>query len=194
MNFLLRNFIIAFIVSFSLYSCSQTETVATPSAKEKKAVAATSTDFQFEVGQRIGGTAFYSMNTYTGEVSYMVDFGEEAGKWFNYGNAIQTGGSKLILEAVETPEGVIFYAMDSGTGQLYYMTDHGEDPAVWYKFGGMIRQNGLNMLQFNLNDSPSGRTFYAYDSFTHQTYFLNIYGDNAGKWQKYGTPYKAEKE
>ena len=186
MKYLLRNFLIAFTVTFTLYSCSQS--VATP-AKETKAVAS---DFQFEVGQRPGGTAFYSMNAYSGELSYMVDFGEQAGQWFNYGNAIQTSGNKLLMEAVETPEGVIFYAMDSGTGQLYYMTDHGEDPGVWYEFGGMIRQQGLNMLQFNLTESPSGRIFYAYDSFTHQTYFLNIYGDNAGKWGKYGTPYSGD--
>ena len=186
MKYLLRNFLITFTVAFTLYSCSQS--VATPT-KETKVVAS---DFQFEVGQRPGGTAFYSMNAYSGELSYMVDFGEQAGQWFNYGNAIQTSGNKLLMEAVETPEGVIFYAMDSGTGQLYYMTDHGEDPGVWYEFGGMIRQQGLNMLQFNLTESPSGRIFYAYDSFTHQTYFLNIYGDNAGKWGKYGTPYSGD--
>jgi len=151
--------------------------------------------FVFDVNDRQGGSAFYSMNSRTGEVSYMLDFGENAGKWTNYGATLERPvANPLLFKALETPKGVAIYAMDGATGQLYYMLDHGNNPGQWAKFGGMIRQNALNMLQLEVVDRGNGNTsFYAYDSFTHQTYFMNLAGENAGNWGKYGTPYVEEK-
>jgi len=186
MNLLQRNVLLLFLAISMLSSCSKSMTSATPQA-------AKSLGFQFDATQRPGGTAFYSLNGTTGQLSYMLDFGEQAGKWSNYGNSIrEVGGNPLLLAVEETAQNAAFYSMDSGTGQVYYMLDTGDKAGQWVKFGGMIRQNALNMLQFEANFRNNATTFYAYDTFTHQTYFMNDTGDNAGKWNKFGTPVSSE--
>ena len=182
MNLLQRNVLLLFLAISMLSSCSKSMAPATPTASK-------SLGFQFDATQRPGGTAFYSLNGATGQLSYMLDFGDTAGKWSNYGNIVrEAGGNPLLLAVEETDQSAAFYTMDSGTGQVYYMLDSGEKAGQWIKFGGMIRQNALNMLQFEANFRNNATTFYAYDTFTHQTYYMNDSGDNAGKWAKFGTP------
>lgn len=191
MNFLHKSIFLLFFVCFSVYSCSQS--VPKANAATARNTKATS-NFIFDVSQRPGGTAFYSMDNQTGAMSYMLDYGENAGQWSNYGNLLrEEGGNPLLLNVVEGIKGTFIYALDSGTGQVYYMLDHGNNPGQWMKFGGMIRQNALNMLQFKMLDRGNGdSTFYAYDNLSHNTYFMNLAGPNAGNWAKYGTPYQAE--
>ena len=188
MKILFTKVVLVALACYTLTSCSQTTTAA------KKVAAVSASNFDFETNLRPGGSAFYAMSSATGGISYMLDHGEKQGEWFNYGNTIrETGTAELLLEVQEVASGTVFYAMDAGTGQVYFMKDYGDAPGEWQKFGGMIRQNGLNMLQFDATFRDPATTFYAYDSFTHQTYYLNDMGDNAGKWQKYGVPYTAKK-
>jgi len=182
MNLLQRNVLLLFLAISMLSSCSKSIAPSTPQAPK-------SLGFQFDATQRPGGTAFYSLNGTTGQLSYMLDFGKDAGKWTNYGNLIrESGGNPLLLAVEETDQSAAFYAMDGGTGQVYYMQDTGDNAGKWTKFGGRIRQNALNMLQFEANFRNNATTFYAYDTFTHQTYYMNDTGDNAGKWNKFGSP------
>lgn len=186
-----QQFFLLFFACCAFTSCSQ----SVPTAKAIMKKAEPTSGFVFDVNDRAGGAAFYSMNSNTGEISYMLDFGEKPGEWTNYGTALkEPGGSPLLLKVVESANGVIFYAMDGATGQLYYMLDHGNNPGQWAKFGGMIRQNALNMLQLEVVDRDGeNTTFFAYDSYTHQTYFMNLTGTDAGKWNKFGNPYVEEK-
>lgn len=191
MKVLQKQIFLLVFACYALTSCSQ----SVPTAKAAMKKAEPTSGFVFDVNDRNGGSAFYSMNSSTGTVSYMLDFGEDAGKWSNYGTPLERPATNpLLFKVLETPKGVGIYAMDGATGQLYYMLDHGNNPGQWAKFGGMIRQNALNMLQLEVVDRGSGNTtFYAYDSFTHQTYYMNLTGANSGSWSKYGNPYVEEK-
>ncbi len=197
MKLIQKHFFILCLFAFSaLTSCSQSVPAVKAAAnKANAATAKSSSGYVFDVNLRPGGAAFYAMDTNTGAVSYMLDFGDNAGKWANYGNTIKDpGGAPLLFEAVNNEQGAVIYAMDAQTGQLFYLADYGEDQGRWMKFGGLIRQNALNMLQFNLIQRETGNiTFYAYDNFTHKTYYLNLYGDNPGKWAAFGNPYQEEK-
>lgn len=182
MNLLQRNVLLLFLAISMLSACSKSIAPAAPQAPK-------SLGFEFDATQRPGGTAFYSLNGATGQLSYMLDFGERAGQWSNYGNQIrETAGNPLLLAVEETAANAAFYAMDGGTGQVYYMLDSGAKAGQWVKFGGMIRQNALNLLQFEASFRNNATTFYAYDTFTHQTYYMNDVGERAGKWNKFGTP------
>lgn len=191
MNYLPKHFFLFFFACCAFTSCSQSVPTAKASVKKSEPMSG----YVFDVNKRAEGTAFYAMNSYTGDISYMLDFGESAGEWFNYGAMLKEGnGSPLLLKVVETPKGVAIYAMDSATGQLFNMLDHGNKPGEWVTFGGLIRQNALNQLQFEVVDRGEGNTtFYAYDSYTHKTYYMNLIGPNAGNWATYGNPYVEEK-
>jgi len=177
---------------FALNSCSQGVSTATANTPTKSVKSASS--YVFAVNDRAGGSAFYSMNSQTGAMSYMLDFGEGAGEWINYGNIIDRpmSSNPLLLQVQESTEGPIIYALDGGTGQLYFMRDHGDNAGQWMTYGGKIREHALNMLQFDVVLRGNHSTFYAYDSFTHHTYFMNLSGTDAGRWAKYGTPYQEE--
>lgn len=194
MKFIQQHFILLGLICYALTSCSQS-TQSAPVAKASTEKVAPKSGYLFDVNQRPGGAAFYAMDSNTGALSYMLDFGETAGQWANYGNTIKDpGGAPLLFKAVNSEQGVTIYSMDSQTGQLFYMTDYGEEAGQWMRFGGLIRQNALNMLQFKLMERGNGNiTFYAYDNHSHKTYYLNLYGDNAGKWSAFGNPYVEEK-
>lgn len=194
MKILHNQFVLFAFICYALTSCSQS-TQSAPVAKASAKNVATNSGYIFDVNQRPGGAAFYSMDSNTGALSYMLDFGDNAGKWANYGNTIKDpGGAPLLFKAINSEQGVTIYSMDSQTGQLYYLADYGDDAGQWMVFGGKIRENALNMLQFRLVERENGNiTFYAYDNYTHKTYYLNLYGENAGKWAAFGNPYQEEK-
>lgn len=93
--------------------------------------------FLFESNERESGTAFFAMESLSGQVYFMLDYGDEPGIWRKYGEPIGKAG--YTFDATERPgKGTAFFAIENGTGQLYYMLDHGHEPGIWSIFGETI--------------------------------------------------------
>ena len=132
------------------------------------------------------GTAFYTVDARSGQLSYMLDYGEEAGAWKRFGNPYRKGANGgLYLDASERlGNGTSFYLLDKSTGQLNYMLDYGPGAGTWTSFGNPIGTK--NVSDFEANLSAAGTIFYAYDGIAKKLYFMRDFGEQAGQWIQYG--------
>lgn len=142
-------------------------------------------NLEFESVERRDGTAFFAIDKSSGQISYMLDYGSEAGVWRNYGNAIrESGEDNLMFYTLERNEGTAFFALESITGQVFFMMDYGSDAGNWKKYGNTLPAEGY--YEFQAATRPDGTVFFAMDGETGQVYFMVDYGSNAGNWEKYG--------
>jgi hypothetical protein len=140
----------------------------------------------FKSNLRVDGTAFYSMDSQTGQVYYMLDFGDNRGKWLPFGGLIapqKTGN--LLFDVVERAANASFYALDARTGQLFYTNDDQNSAGKWLPYGDPISTSNTN-FQFEATGRMEGNSFYAINTQSRQMYFMNDFGDDAGKWKPYG--------
>ena len=87
-----KNFSFLAILTGLLFACNPQEPVAQ----------SVSGNTAFEANFKGAGTAFYAIDGKTGQLSYMVDTGEDAGNWRKFGNKYRnSGSSKLHFKAVE---------------------------------------------------------------------------------------------
>lgn len=94
---------------------------------------------EFIANERAEGTAFYALDSKTGQLYYMLDHGDSVGKWKIYGNTISQAADKNFqFSATERSSGTAFFASDSKTGKLYFMLDYGTDAGYWKNYGGEI--------------------------------------------------------
>ena len=166
------------VTLFYFSACSQEK--ASPSFQRA--------DLIFKSNLRANGTAFYAMDSQSGQLYFMLDWGEQRGNWQKFGDVIRVSGTHPFQFAVvERNEATSFYALDGKSGQLYYTNDDNVTQGKWNTYGTIIRQNALNLLQFEAEGRFEGNSFYAFDSHSGQMYFMNDFGENAGKWAKYGS-------
>ncbi|MDF1550796.1 MAG: hypothetical protein P1P88_23440 [Bacteroidales bacterium] len=143
--------------------------------------------FEAESVERSNGTAFFAINSSTGQLAFMADHGKSSGIWKNYGGIIrESGASNLEFRAIERSEGTAFFAMDGATGQVYFMLDYGSNSGKWKNYGGIITRQGDGKLEFEAAARKDGTAFFAIDGKTGQVYYMLDYGSNAGKWKSFG--------
>lgn len=142
---------------------------------------------QFNSIERTDGTVFFSLNEDNGQLSYMLDYGDDRGTWKSYGGTIRSSGeSSLLLASNEREDGTAFFSMDNATGQLYYMLDYGDDRGTWKSYGGTINGSNGARYQFTANEREDGTAFFGQNATTGQIYYLLDYGSDAGIWKSYG--------
>ncbi len=169
------------ICSMSNIACTQNNGAST----------VTPSNLVFSAQLRTDGSAFYAMNNKTGQMFFMLDYGETRGSWKPFGPVLREGGgSALLFQVVERLDSRSFYALDSQTGQLYFSNDGAEPSVAWTKYGTTIRSNGVNALQFTATGRTNGNSFYAFDSQSGQMYFMNDFDEDAGTWKTYGDQLK----
>lgn len=145
-------------------------------------------DFQFVANERENGTAFFSLDAKTGQLSFMLDHGTDAGLWKKYGNPLGAlQGGKFLFEAIERAQGTAFFVMESRSGQVYYMLDYGDTPGIWTKYGSQIGTDGYS---FKANGREDGTAFFAMNIVSGQVYFMLDYGSESGIWKAYGDKLK----
>lgn len=94
---------------------------------------------EFTANERAEGTAFYALDSKTGQLYYMLDHGDDSGKWKIYGNSIsQTSDKSFQFSATERSSGTAFFAIDSKSGKLYFLLDYGTNAGYWKNYGGEI--------------------------------------------------------
>ena len=122
---------------------------------------------EFESVERTEGTAFFAIDKTSGQISFMLDYGSEAGNWKNYGGIIERNpqGKNLTFYALKRTDGTAFFCMDGTTGQVYFMLDY---------------------VCFQAATRTDGTAFFAMDGDTGQVYFMLDHGSNAGNWKSYG--------
>jgi len=171
-NFL-KNFCYLTFLTGILFACNPTEPVAQTG------------NTGFEANFKASGTGFYTIDAKTGQLSYMVDYGEDAENWRKFGNKYrETGNSALHFKAVERNIGTSFYIINGGTGQLSFMLDYGEGAGAWTGFGNPLRN--VTITEFETNVSTDGMIFYVYDGVAKKMYFMQDFGETAGTWTQYG--------
>lgn len=168
--------IFAIVTCFSHSACTQNSSSPAMSSK----------DYIFKTNLRADGASFYAMNTKSGQIHYMLDYGENSGVWRPFGQTLPAKGTSYSFDVVERPAATSFYAMDNRTGKIYYTDDNPQNVGAWQEYGNNLRENGVNQLQFEATGRIGGNSFYAFDSMTGQMFFMNDFGENAGKWSKYG--------
>ena len=143
---------------------------------------------EFESVERKDGTAFFSIEKTTGQISYMLDYGENAGIWKNYGGIITKTPQekKLSFYVIERREGTAFFCMDGMTGQVYFMLDYGSTAGDWKSYGGILPTAGNIYVSFQAATRIDGTAFFTMNGTTGQVYFMLDYGTNAGNWKSYG--------
>lgn len=172
-NFL-KNFCYLTFLTGILFACNPQEPIAQSTG-----------NIGFEANFKGNGTGFYTVDNQTGQLSYMVDYGEDAGNWRMYGNKYrETGTSKLHFKAVERSLGSSFYILNGGTGQLSFMLDYGPGAGSWAGFGNPLRN--VTVTEFESNATADGMIFYVYDGIEKQMHFMQDFGEKAGAWQSYG--------
>ncbi len=141
----------------------------------------------FEVNFKGVGTAFYTIDNKTGQLSYMLDVGQQPGVWLNYGKPYRENGvSALHFKAIERGDstGTSFYILNDKTGQLSYMSDFGLKAGNWVGYGKPLEK--ITITVFEAQITPTGTVFYAYDGKAKQMHFMQDFGGRAGIWQAYG--------
>lgn len=141
----------------------------------------------FEVNFKGVGTAFYTIDNKTGQLSYMLDVGQQSGVWLSYGEPYRANGvSDLHFKAIERGDstGTSFYILNSKTGQLNYMLDFGLEAGNWASYGEPLEK--VTISEFEAQVTPTGMVFYAYDGMKKQMHFMQDFGEQAGTWQAYG--------
>ena len=134
------------------------------------------------------GTAFYTINGNTGQLSYLLDYGQSAGTWLKYGNKFrEQGTSALHFKAIERGDstGTTFYILDSKTGQLNFMSDYGMTAGGWASFGNPLED--IKLTEFEAQITATGMIFYVYDGMAKQMYFMQDFGEKVGAWLPFGT-------
>jgi len=173
-NFL-KNFCCLAALTGILFACNPTEPVAQiPTGNSA-----------LEANFKGAGTAFYTIDGKSGQLSYMINFGEDAGNWRKFGNPYRsTGATKLHFKATERSIGTSFYILNGGTGQMSYMLDYGEGAGTWTGFGNPLKT--VTVTEFEVNATADGMVFYAYDGVAKQLYFMQDFGEKAGNWIPFG--------
>ncbi len=141
----------------------------------------------FEVNFKGAGTAFYAIDSKTGQLAYMLNFGLQSGNWLNYGNTYRESGvSPLHFKAIERGDstGTSFYILDSKTGQLNFMSDFGLNAGNWTSYGESLKN--IKITEFEAQVTYSGMVFYVYDGTAKQMYFMQDFGNQEGNWLPYG--------
>ena len=142
-------------------------------------------DLNFQSINREDGTAFFSMNSTSGQVYYMLDYGTGAGTWKSYGKTIvNEKASKLTFSAIQRTDGTAFFALNTSNGQLYYMLDYGTNAGNWKSYGGTIAASGI--YTFSSINRADGTAFFAMEGKTGQVYYMLDYGSDPGIWNSYG--------
>lgn len=175
-NFFKNYYFFAFFIGI-LFAFNPQESIA-------QAVSNTS----FEVNFKGDGTAFYTLDSKTGQLSYMLDVGEKAGVWLKYGDTYRKSGvSSLFFKAIERGDttGTSFYILDAQTGALNYMLDFGQDAGKWTSYGAQL--DNTTITEFQAQITPSGMVFYAYDGKAKQMHFMQDFGEEAGTWRAFGS-------
>lgn len=141
----------------------------------------------FEANFKGEGTGFYKIDK-KGQLSYMLDFGDQVGVWSDYGNAYrENGASPLHFKAVERNVGqTSFYILDGQSGQLSYMSDFGDQAGEWLNFGDQLKNANITNFDAEITDT-GGMYFFAYDATSKKTYFMKDYGGQAGFWFAVGS-------
>ncbi|MEM6318927.1 MAG: hypothetical protein AAF960_14740 [Bacteroidota bacterium] len=176
MSKLLKNCTYLTFLLATLFACNPAEPVA---------LSAQNTGF--EANFKGSGTGFYTIDSKTGQLSFMVNYGEQAGQWLRYGNRFRENGtSTLHFKAIERGAniGTSFYILDGGTGQLSFMLDYGPGAGTWAGFGNRLRN--VAVTEFEANFTEAGMIFYVYDGHAKQMHFMQDFGPKAGAWQQYG--------
>ncbi|PHR50082.1 MAG: hypothetical protein COA32_02810 [Fluviicola sp.] len=143
---------------------------------------------EFESIERADGTAFFAIDKATGQISFMLDYGSNAGNWKNYGKTIDRNSQEknLALYTIQRTDGTAFFAMDGATGQVYFMLDYGSNAGNWKSYGGVLPKSENSFVSFQASSRTDGTAFFAMDGNTGQIYFMLDYGSNAGNWKSYG--------
>jgi outer membrane protein assembly factor BamB len=93
----------------------------------------------FALLPRENGNIFYALESKTGQLHWMADFGDNKGAWKSYGQPIRaTGEGTLELTAEILDGGTKFTAMDGATGQIYFMFDFGATKGIWKQYGQSV--------------------------------------------------------
>jgi hypothetical protein len=179
MNKLALFIITGILLTFTQSGCTQANSSATSTS-----------NFIFKSNLRADGTSFYAMDSKNGQLYFMLDYGDTRANWKPYGNKLGASAAGLQFDVLERPGAVTFYALDGRTGQLYFADDDSETGGNWKKYGDTLRENGVSMLQFDASGRLEGNSFYAFDALSGQMYFMNDFGDDAGKWAPYGNVLK----
>lgn len=173
---------LGFLLIFALVTCfghsACTQNNSSPGASPN--------GYIFKTNLRTDGASFYAMNKETGQIHYMLDYGDNSGVWRPFGQTLPSNGASYSFDVVERPAATSFYALDNRTGKVYYTDDNPANVGAWKPYGDILRENGVSQLQFEALGRVGGNSFYAFDVLTGQMYFMNDFGDNAGKWSKYG--------
>lgn len=141
----------------------------------------------FEANFKGDGTAFYTIDNTTGQLSYMLNFGQQAGVWLSYGEPYRKNGlSGLHFKAIERGDstGTSFYIIDSKLGQLSYMSDFGLEAGNWTSYGSVLKD--VTLTDFEAQATALGIVFYAYDGVAKQMYYMQDFGEQAGIWLAFG--------
>ncbi len=174
-KFLKKNYYFAFLAGI-LFAFTPHESTAQMISKTS-----------FEVNFKGDGTAFYTIDNTTGQLSYMLNFGQQPGVWLNYGDLYRENGiSDLHFKAIERGDstGTSFYIMDSKTGQLSYMSDFGLDAGNWTSYGNPLKD--ITLSEFEAKATALGIVFYAYDGVAKQMHYMQDFGEQAGIWLAFG--------
>lgn len=143
---------------------------------------------EFESVERTDGTAFFAIDKTSGQISYMLDYGSNAGIWKNYGGTISRDSKmqNLSFYVLERYDGSAFFAMDGSTGQVYYMLDYGSNAGTWKSYGGILPETANGNTRFQAASRTDGTAFFSMDASSGQVYYMLDYGSNAGIWKSYG--------
>jgi hypothetical protein len=97
-------------------------------------------NLQFAALGSENGTVFYALEGNSGQLHFMLDFGDMPGAWKAYGEPIRLFGDEtLLFTAAKEEQGAKFTAIDANNGQVYYMFDYGERAGRWRTYGGIIK-------------------------------------------------------
>lgn len=100
-----------------------------------------SNSLQFAALKYDNGRAFYAVESSTGQLYYLLDFGNASGVWLPYGTPARFPGAESIQFAVEhIGNGAKFTGIDANTGQVYFMFDFGDEAGRWHTYGEIIQK------------------------------------------------------
>jgi hypothetical protein len=142
---------------------------------------------EFSANWRPAGTAFFSMNSSNGQLRYMLDYGDDRGKWKEYGNTLETTKEQYLFAATTRSMGTAFFALNKTTGQMFYMLDYEVNAGKWLKYGGTISGKANAVYTFKVNDRGIGSAFFCQDVSSGQVYYMLDYGTDPGVWAPFGT-------
>jgi len=145
-------------------------------------------EFEYHSAIRADGTAFYAYEHANGQIHYMLDYGDNKGAWFAFGPKMASHSEVgLEFDVVERPGAASYYLLHPKTGQLYFTVEGANASGAWETYGDKISSNSKGSFEFDAQGRIEGNSFYAFDTKSGQMYFMNDFGETAGKWMTYGT-------